>query len=147
MILGWRIFTSETGYILIFNLKRIILYLSHEVTLKIRKIIHMQAFWSAIKYFMSLLIFVLTQLYFSRNAMNAHWKTQISKLLTLEVRRTMMNIIVLWYLHGITELQRSFWVSRHHPSWYCVQSTYISTISRSLWTLDDSVILLIWNCL
>lgn len=50
--------------------------------------------------------------------MNVHWKTQISKLLILEVQHMMMNIIVLWYLHGITELQRSFWVSRHQNSWY-----------------------------
>lgn len=74
---------------------------------------------SAIKDFISLLIFMSTQLSLSRNVMNAHWKTQISKLLTLEVQHTMMNIIVLWYLHGITELQRSFWVSRHQTSWYC----------------------------
>lgn len=113
------IFTSEAGYILIFNQKRIIfLYLSHGVMLKIKKIIHVHVFWSAVKYFVSLMIFMLTQLYFSRNVMNAHWKIRISKLLTLEVQRMMMNIIVLWYLHGITELQRSFWVSGHHPSWY-----------------------------
>ena len=54
----------------------------------------------------------------SRNVMNAHWKTQISKLLTLEVQRMMMNITVLWCLPGTTELPRSFWVSRHQAFWY-----------------------------
>lgn len=109
-----RNFTSKTNYILVFNPKRGNPLPFSWGYIKNQKAIHGQAFWnSAVKYF---IYWSLCLFNFSRNVMNAHWKTQISKLLTLEVQHTMMNIIVLWYLHY--RAQRSFWVSRHQTSWY-----------------------------
>jgi hypothetical protein len=117
-----RNFASELVYILMFihkwNMNRMcVSQLGIEGKEGGEGRVHLQAFWVVL--LNVLCLYWVSSLFncVSRNEMSAHWKTQISKLLILEVQHMTTNIIVLWCPQGTTGLQRSFWVSSHQTSY------------------------------